>query len=73
MTQETEVSLIFFFFLTLALACVLKPLFGRNGLASPKGDLQICSEVGNSRGKDLNYLRTKLNTQHNIPYKVDNP
>ena len=32
-------------------ACVLKPLFGRNGLASPKGDLQICSEVGNSRGR----------------------
>ena len=23
----------------------------KNGLASPKGDLQICSEVGNSRGK----------------------
>ena len=22
----------------------------KNGLASPKGDLQICSEVGNSRG-----------------------
>ena len=34
-------------------ACVLKPLFGRNGLASPKGDLQICSEVGNSRGRVL--------------------
>ena len=31
-------------------ACVCKPLFARNGLASPKGDLQICSEVGNSRG-----------------------
>ena len=24
----------------------------KNGLASPKGDLQICSEVGNSRGWD---------------------
>ena len=23
----------------------------KNGLASPKGDLQICSEVGNSRGR----------------------
>ena len=34
-------------------ACVLKPLFGRNGLASPKVDLQICSEVGNSRGRVL--------------------
>ena len=34
-------------------ACVLKLLFGRNGLASPKGDLQICSEVGNSRGRVL--------------------
>ena len=34
-------------------ACVLKPLFGRNGLVSPKGDLQICSEVGNSRGRVL--------------------
>ena len=32
-------------------ACVWKPLFGRNGLASPKGDLQICSEDGNSRGR----------------------
>ena len=30
-------------------ACVWKPLFGRNGLASPKGDLQICSEDRNSR------------------------
>ena len=35
------------------LACVWKPLFGRNGLASPKGDLQICSEVSNSRGRVL--------------------
>ena len=34
-------------------ACVWKPLFGRNGLASPKGDLQICSEVSNSRGRVL--------------------
>ena len=34
-------------------ACVLKPLFRRNGLASHKGDLQICSEVGNSRGRVL--------------------
>ena len=25
----------------------------KNGLASPKGDLQICSEVGNSRGRVL--------------------
>ena len=32
---------------------VWKPLFGKNGLASPKGDLQICSEVGNSRGRVL--------------------
>ena len=32
-------------------ACVCKPLFARNVLASPKGDLQICSEVGNSRGR----------------------
>ena len=32
-------------------ACVWKPLFGRNGLASPKGDLQICSEDRNSRGR----------------------
>ena len=31
-------------------ACVCKPLFARNGLASPEGDLQICSEVSNSRG-----------------------
>ena len=32
---------------------VWKPLFGKNGLASPKGDLQTCSEVGNSRGRVL--------------------
>ena len=32
---------------------VWKPLLGKNGLASPKGDLQICSEVGNSRGRVL--------------------
>ena len=30
-----------------------KPLFGGNGLASPIGDFQICSEVGNSRGRVL--------------------
>ena len=41
-------------------ACVLKPLFGRNGLASPKGDLQICSEVGNSRGRVLVPDRVKF-------------
>ena len=32
-------------------ACVCKPLFARNGLASPEGDLQICSEDRNSRGR----------------------
>ena len=32
---------------------VWKPLFGKNGLASPKGDLQIRSEVVNSRGRVL--------------------
>ena len=32
-------------------AWIWKSLFGRNGLASPKGDLQICSEDGNSRGR----------------------
>ena len=32
-------------------ACVCKPLFARNGLASPEGDLQICSEVSKSRGR----------------------
>ena len=32
-------------------ACVRKPLFGRNWLASPKGGLLICSEDGNSRGR----------------------
>ena len=32
-------------------ACVCKPLFGRNGLASPKENVQICSKDGNSRGR----------------------
>ena len=32
-------------------ACVWKPLFARNGLASPEEDLQICSEDRNSRGR----------------------
>ena len=32
-------------------ACVWKPLFGRNVLASPKEDVQICSKDGNSRGR----------------------
>ena len=32
-------------------ACVWKPIFARNGLASPEGDLQICSEDRYSRGR----------------------
>ena len=32
-------------------ACVWKPVFARNGLASPEGDLQICSEDRYSRGR----------------------
>ena len=32
-------------------ACFWKSQYGRNELDSPKGDLQICSEIGNSRGR----------------------